>query len=132
MGLKEAALDSPTFRATTLHFSEQLDSIEKWLEGYIKATTKLAHEVSTLETLINAFLAHSAPPVHLSEAIIDHDYTLLAAKKYGDGAKEFWNSIVTPLKKLDSAMIDPMRAFLQNDIRSFKVLDQDCELYTLL
>ena len=126
MGLKEAALDSPTFRATTLHFSEQVDSVEKWLESYTKVTTKLAHEVSTLETLIKAFLAHSSPPSHLSEAIVDHDYTLLAAKRYGEGAKEFWGSIVTGLKKLDSTMIDPMRAFIQNDLRNFKVMNIYC------
>ena len=126
MGLKEAALDSPTFRATTLHFSEQVDSIEKWLEGYIKVTTKLAHEVTSLETVINGFLAHATPPANLSEAIIDHDYTLLAAKKYGEGAKEFWGSIVTALRKLDTTMIDPLRSFIQNDLRNFKVGFERC------
>jgi hypothetical protein len=33
VGLKEAALDSPTFRATTLHFSDQVDFIESRKES---------------------------------------------------------------------------------------------------
>lgn len=128
VGLKEASLDSPTFRATILHFSEQVDAVEKWLDGYIKATAKLSHEVSTLENLVNGFLTYAVPPAYLSEAIIDHDYTLLAIKRYGDGAREFWNSTVMGIKKLDSTMVDPMRNFLQNELRNFKV----CRIVSLL
>lgn len=121
VGLKEAALDSPTFRATVVHFSEQVDAVEKWLEGYIRTITKLSHEVSTLENLVNGFLTGAVPPAYLSEAIIDHDYTLMAIKSYGEGAKEFWNSTILGIKKLDSSMVDPLRVFLQGELRSFKV-----------
>ena len=121
VGLKEAALDSPTFRATTVHFSEQIDAVERWLDAYIKAILKLSHEVSTLETLVNSFLLHGASPAHLSEAVVDHDYTLLAIKRFGEGAKDFWGSTITGLKKLDSTMVDPIRSFLQNEFRTFKV-----------
>ena len=119
--MKEAALDSPTFRATILHFSEQVDAVEKWLEGYIKAISKLSYEVSALENLVNGFLTAATPPAYLSEAIIDHDYTLLAIKSYGEGAKDFWNSTVLGIKKLDSSMLDPLRVFLQGELRNFKV-----------
>jgi hypothetical protein len=43
--LREASLDSPTFRGTVLHYAEQVDLIEKWLDGFIKAATKLVGEV---------------------------------------------------------------------------------------
>ncbi|KAK4934969.1 hypothetical protein LTR28_010477, partial [Elasticomyces elasticus] len=68
VGLKEAALDSPTFRATAVHFAEQTDIVERWLDGYVKAASKLAHDVSSLETLVNALLAQSTPPAQISEA----------------------------------------------------------------
>lgn len=120
VGLKEAALDSPTFRATTLHFSEQVDVIEKWLDGYVRSITKLSNELSTFESLVNAFIAYGAPPIQVSEAILDHDYTLLAIKRYGEGAREYWSSAISGLKRLDSNVVDPARSFLQNDIRAFK------------
>ena len=123
--MKEAALDSPTFRATTIHFSEQVDIIEKWLDSYVKSIAKLSYEVSTLENLVNGFLAHTVPPANLSEAVMDHDYTLLAMKRYGESAKEFWGSTIAGLKKLDSTIVDPVRAFLQNDLRGFKVMNED-------
>lgn len=120
VGLKEAALDSPTFRAGLTHFSEQLDLIERWLDGYTRSITKLSHEVGAFESSVNGFLQHSVPPAHVSEAVIDHDYTLLAIKRYGEGAKEFWTATISGLRKMEANMIEPIRGFFHNDIRSFK------------
>ena len=120
VGLKEAALDSPTFRSGFTHFSEQLDLVEKWLEGYAKCTSKLSNEVGSFESLVNGFLAQTTPPTYLSEAVIDHDYTLLAMKRYGEGAKEFWTATISGLKKMQVNMIEPIKAFLHNDLRSFR------------
>lgn len=36
VGLREAVIDSPPFRASIRHFEDQVDALEKWLEGYIK------------------------------------------------------------------------------------------------
>ena len=120
VGLKEAALDSPTFRSGFTHFSEQFDLVEKWLEGYVKCMSKLSLEVQSFETAVNGFLAQTTPPTHLSEAVIDHDYTLLAMKRYGEGAKEFWTATISGFKKIQANMLEPIRAFLLNDLRSFK------------
>ena len=120
VGLKEAALDSPTFRSGFTHFSEHLDLVERWLEGYARCTSKLTHEMENFETLVNGFLAQTTPPTHLSEAVIDHDYTLLAMKRYGDGAKELWTVTIAGLKRIQANVVDPIKTFLHNDIRSFK------------
>ena len=120
MGLKEAALDSPTFRSGFTHFSEQLELVEKWLDNYVRSIAKLSHEVVPLESLINGYLAQSIPPTHVSEAVLDHDYTLLAMKRYGEGAKQFWAATLNGLRKLETNMVEPIRAFLQNDLRIFK------------
>ncbi|KAI9765631.1 MAG: SNF1-interacting protein, partial [Candelina submexicana] len=120
VGLKEAALDSPTFRATAVHFSDQLDLIEKWLEGYIRSASRLAHEATALESLVNTFLTSAFPPPILSEAVLDHDYTLLALQRYGDGARDFWSSNLAVMKKMEITLVEPVRAFLNHDVRNFK------------
>lgn len=120
VGLKEAALDSPTFRSGFTHFSEQLDLVEKWLEGYVRCTSKLSNEVGNFESLVNGFLAQTTPPIHLSEAVIDHDYTLLAMKRYGEGTKEFWGATISGLKKIQANIVEPIKSFLYNDLRSFR------------
>jgi hypothetical protein len=120
VGLKEAALDSPTFRATAIHFSDQVEVIEKWLDAYIRSTSKLVHDVSSLEETFNNFLARSIPPTNISEAVLDHDYTLLAMRRYGEGARELWMSLIGGMKKMDSTVVDPIRAFMSGELRNFK------------
>ncbi|EMD00482.1 hypothetical protein BAUCODRAFT_28837 [Baudoinia panamericana UAMH 10762] len=120
VGLKEAALDSPTFRATALHFSDQIDIIERWLDGYVKAASKLVAEVSSLESLVNTFLSQSMPPAQVSEAALDHDYTLLAMQRYGEGAREFWQTTLRGIKRYDTAVVEPIKSFLSSELKNFK------------
>ncbi len=120
VGLKEAALDSPTFRATSLHFSEQIDTIERWLDGYVKAAARLVSEISAFEAAANNLIAQSAPPAQVSEAVLDHDYTLLAVRRFGEGAREFFGSTIRSVKKYDAIVTAPIKNFLSNDLRIFK------------
>ncbi|KAJ5636575.1 uncharacterized protein N7484_009888 [Penicillium longicatenatum] len=120
VGLKEAALDSPTFRATTLHFCDQIDFIEKWLDGYARAATKLTSEVLTLESVVGGFLSYSTHPLVVSEAVVDHDYTLLAMRRNGESSKDLWHGLVATIKKMESLIAEPIRTFIQEDLRQFK------------
>ncbi|KAJ4289658.1 SNF1-interacting protein [Kalmusia sp. IMI 367209] len=118
--IKEAALDSPTFRATAVHFGDQIDLIERWLDGYVRAVSKLASEMSALQTLVDTYIQASHPPLQLSEAVLDHDYTVLALKRFGEGAREFWNSTLRGMKRAETSVCDPIRTFLNSDLRMLK------------
>ena len=69
---------------------------------------------------MTGFLGQTIPPTHVSEAMLDHDYTLLAMKRYGEGAKEFWTATIAGLKRMETNMVQPIKAFLQNDLRPFR------------
>ncbi|KAJ6144412.1 hypothetical protein N7470_008307 [Penicillium chermesinum] len=127
VGLKEAALDSPTFRATTQHFCDQIDFIEKWLDGYAKASTKLSSELTALEGVVGSFLSYSTHPLVVSEAVVDHDYTLLAMRRCGEGSKDLWNGIVATIKKMESMIAEPIRTFIQEDLRNFKEIRRNLD-----
>lgn len=115
VGLKEAALDSPTFRATAVHFSDQVEIIEKWLDAYVKSISKLVHDVSSLEETFNAFLLRSVPPANVSEAVLDHDYTLLAMKRFGEGSREWWSQVLFGIKKMDTTVVEPIKFFVAGE-----------------
>jgi len=87
--IKEAALDSPTFRATAVHYGDQIELIERWLHSFISATSTLAAECNKMQGLVDTYIQTSHPPLQLSEAVVDHDYTVLALKRFGEGAREF-------------------------------------------
>ncbi|CAD6442659.1 83960230-cbe4-44c2-904f-574907d0f5b4 [Sclerotinia trifoliorum] len=120
VGLKEAALDSPTFRATAVHFSDQVEILEKWLDAYVKSITKLVHDALSLEEAFNNFLFRSIPPANVSEAVVDHDYTLLAMQRFGEGSKEWWSQIMTGTRKIDTNICEPIKAFMASELRNFK------------
>lgn len=121
MGLKEAALDSPSFRASTVHFSEQIDYMERWLDSYIKTTGRLTSELSSLESIFTGVLTHITSPLNVSEAVLDQDYAVLAMKRYGDCFREGWSGIISATKKLETQVAEPVRAFIQGELRAFKV-----------
>jgi len=119
VGLKEAALDSPTFRATAVHFSDQVEIIERWLDAYIKSISKLVHDVSALEETFNSFLLRSVPPANVSEAVLDHDYTLLAMKRFGEGSREWWSQVISGMKKMDMNVVEPVKSFMSGELVYF-------------
>lgn len=120
VGLKEAALDSPTFRATAVHFSDQVEILEKWLDAYVKSISKLVYDISSMEEAFNTFLLRSVPPANVSEAVLDHDYTLLAMRRFGEGSKEWWSQVMTGTKKMDANVCEPIRSFMASELRNFK------------
>lgn len=87
----------------------------------MRSITKLTQEIGTFEGLINGFLTTVSSPPNVSEAVVDHDYTLLAMRRYGEGARDFWATTIAGLKKMDVNMVEPIRAFLLTDFRTFKV-----------
>ncbi|PYI06345.1 transcription factor SipA3 [Aspergillus sclerotiicarbonarius CBS 121057] len=136
VGLKEAALDSPTFRATTLHFSDQIEFLERWLDGYARAASKLSTELAAMESAVNIFLSYSTNPLLVSEAVLDHDYTLQSMKRSGDSSRDMWNGLISTVKKMESLISEPIWAFIQDDLRHFKesrrTLDQTQKQYDYL
>lgn len=83
-------------------------------------TGKLSHESSSLDNLVSSFVAGMIPPQNLSEAVVDHDYSLLAVKCLSEIVKDLWVANIAELKKMEALVADPIRSFLQTDVRNFK------------
>ncbi|CAN8096681.1 unnamed protein product [Discula destructiva] len=120
IGLNEAALDSPSFRAAAVHFADQVEHISTWLEGYVRSSTKLSHDILALEETINAFTRQTTPPPTGTDGLIDPDYTLLALKRVGDAQKDWWGQILSVMRRNDVLATDPIRTFLNGEVRVFK------------
>ncbi|KAI0180445.1 hypothetical protein GGR52DRAFT_244428 [Hypoxylon sp. FL1284] len=116
--LREAGLDSPSFRAAAVHTAEQVDAIERWLEGYVRTTAKLSHDMLGLEETINTYLSKIIPPPTINA--VDHDYTALALKRFSEGSRDWWMQILGLARKMDVVSVEPIRNFLQGDLRNFK------------
>lgn len=120
VGIKEAALDSPSFRATALHFSDQIEAVERWLDAFVKSASRLSQDASALESIVGNFVQYCRPPNHMSESVVDHDYTFLALRKLSEGAQDVWLRMLNGMKNTQASVADPIRAFLANELRPFK------------
>lgn len=80
-----------------------------------------------METIVNSFLASAAPPTQVSEAVLDHDYTLLALRRYGEGAKEWWQQMLKGVKRLETTVCKPVRTFLATDLGNLKEAKRNLE-----
>ena len=121
VGLKEAALDSPTFRATALHFIFQFDAVEAWLKDYVKQATKLADRFAALNQEFDGFSKFPLPPpVEVGQAVLDHDYTLVATTRHCDGAREYLHTIFRNMEKSRTTLVNPLNNFVREELRVFK------------
>ena len=77
--------------------------------------------MATLENMVGYFLSYSTAIPHISEAVIDHDYALLAVRKCGETTRDIWGSTVNASRKLDVNVSEPLRNFINVDLRNFKV-----------
>ena len=94
-------------------------------EGY----NRLVTESLTLESILTNFTSHAVVPNTVAESMLDHDYDVLAMKRYSEGAKDFWMSMVSVVRRLPSLVSEPIRVFLQNDLKAFKEARRMVELY---
>jgi hypothetical protein len=104
-----------------------VDLIERWLDDYLKSTNRLLVESVTLENILNNFISHATLPTTISEAVLDQDYSILTMRKYSEGAKEYWMSMLAVVKRLNGLVVEPIKAFLQNDLRAFKDVRRNLE-----
>ena len=76
-----------------------------------------------MESAANIFLSYSTNPLLVSEAVLDHDYTLQSMRRCGDSTRDMWNGLISTVKKMENLIAEPIRAFMHEDLRTFKVLD---------
>jgi hypothetical protein len=88
----------------------------------------LSNELTSIESLVNNYLACLSPPPVVSEAVIDHDYTVLALKRYTEGSKEFWGATLKWMKRVESSVVEPIRAFIYQDIAHLKSLRRSLDI----
>ena len=120
VSLTEAALDSPTFRTAAEQFSEQVDGIERWLDGYLKATSRLTQDIMALDESINSYLGKLVPAPSTADTVMDHEYTQLALKRVGDASRDHWTQFQSMARRMEAIATEPIRMFIHNDLRNFK------------
>ncbi|CAJ0750970.1 19128_t:CDS:10 [Entrophospora sp. SA101] len=119
LNLDEAINDTPKFRVNVRRFEEQVDHFEKWLELYLKS---LKHFIEESIKFIEAsnVLAKRSIPSSSEDALLDHDFTLPAARIFADTFQTTLAFKQKLVNDIDEKLIQPLLHFTKTDLKDFK------------
>lgn len=75
VNFKEAALDSPSFRASVNHLDGQLNNISHWANALAASLVKFPKRVQDLRVFVNSFTEHLLPSF-AEDGILDQEITV--------------------------------------------------------
>lgn len=98
---KEAALDSPSFRAMINYIDTQLINTEKWILAVAGMLKKIPPQVKNLESNLNEFLEHLVPLV-LQDAFgfLDDEYIYAELRTTKTVLRKFWTLAIDMVQVL--------------------------------
>lgn len=59
-------------------------------------------------------------PDFATQGLVDHDYTVLAMRRYAESSRQYWTKIIRKVKSQHTALIDPIVNFRQNQLKAYK------------
>lgn len=117
VAFKEAALDSPSFRASVNHLDAQLVSTEKWLQAITALVMKVPKQAKDLLSLF-LYLEYLVPSF-LQDGIVDQEYTLTALRDTRDGLQLLW-SIAQSALQINVPSLDAWEKTLLTRMEKYK------------
>lgn len=83
--------------------------------------------VIVLQDLANDTISKFVPEF-VTQGLIDHDYTILAMRRYAEASRHFWADIIKNGKQQQASVIEPLQTFLSGDLKRFKEAKSAFEL----
>ncbi|CAK9438631.1 uncharacterized protein LODBEIA_P28550 [Lodderomyces beijingensis] len=118
VSFKEAALDSPSFRAAVNHMDLQINNIENWLLALSSSIKKIPRYVKEVENFCNSFLEHLVPGF-LQDGMIDQEYTVQALHATLTGLKSIWSKSLFALT-MNPQMLSEMSNFKKTHVVKYR------------
>ncbi|KAI5961751.1 SIP3 [Candida margitis] len=125
VNFKEAALDSPSFRASVNHLDIQLSNIEQWLVAISSSLKKMPRYIKEVETFCNSFLEYLFPSF-LQEGFINQEYSSQALQATLAGLKEIWGRSLFALN-LNPSVLNELIQFRTTNVVKYRELRQRFE-----
>lgn len=119
--LREAVLDSVTFRAATKHFEDQVEAVDAWLTATVKQTKDFLNQFCRLEE--QALNSQSKTiPTFIESGIIDADFTVTAMSRHSEANRAYWTSIFSNARHAEQTLTEPLLRLQNNEMKEIKNL----------
>ncbi|KAI7900458.1 uncharacterized protein BX663DRAFT_517696 [Cokeromyces recurvatus] len=117
--LYDAITDSPIYRSTSLHFDDQLDLLEKWLESLSKYIKSYVEKLNKFNLETNT-LCKKVIPVGIDDFMIDPNFTGAVIKSFSDALQMSLAFKTKLVSDLEDNIIQPLQMFIKTQLKEFK------------
>ncbi|ODV90394.1 hypothetical protein CANCADRAFT_106047 [Tortispora caseinolytica NRRL Y-17796] len=125
--LKEATVDSPSFRAVVSEISNDIEHLDRWIDGSSKALVKLHADTDGLQDSINLWLSKLVP-IELSESLISPGSTLEAWVLFASSSKSVWLNTLNFVSLLEPKILEPLLNLQKSLIRHSREIRKHFEV----
>ncbi|KAI9301593.1 hypothetical protein BJ944DRAFT_252193 [Cunninghamella echinulata] len=117
--LNDAITDSPVYRSNVLHFDDQLDLLDKWLDALSKHLKLYCEKLNkfNLETNI---LCKKVMPVGIDEVLIDPHFTGAVIRSFSDALQTSLAFKTKLVSDIEDDFIQPLQQFVKVQLKDFK------------
>lgn len=105
VNLKEAAVDSPSFRAYCEYMDGVVNEIEQWLENFSHLIDELNAEMNNVKVKVNDILG-VFPPSFANSGVLSQDYTSLLFGRYAQLTHQMWTDIMSTYRAHEQRIKD--------------------------
>lgn len=126
--LKEAALDSPSFRASTNFFNSQVDHTEHWIEGLIKSLRKYPQQFNDFKEA-NTVLLNQLVPDFLKDGLVDQETTASLLETNKTNLCSIYVESMKLLSLNDLELVNLLQDISKVHIKHFKDIRKNFEFF---
>ncbi|KAI9321723.1 hypothetical protein BX666DRAFT_2023819 [Dichotomocladium elegans] len=117
--LHDAVTDSPVYRANALHFDDQIDLLEKWLDQLSKHL-KLYNEKLHKFNLETNNVCKKTIPQGIDSTLIDPNFTGAVIRTFSDALQTSLAFKTKLVSDLEDNFIQPLQQFVKTHLKDFK------------
>ena len=72
-----------------------------------------------LQDLANAVTSQFVPSF-VTQGVIDHDYSMLAMRRYAESSRHFWTNVIKKVRGHQASIIEPLVQFQKTELKKYK------------
>lgn len=124
--LKEAALDSPSFRTSLNHTTAQIEQTERWIDGLLKSIRKYPQQYSDFKQLNHVMLTQLLPDF-LKNGLINSELTFNVVNSSQANLQKLWETRISDLSFKDDQIIDLLSTVSKTHIKRYKEIKRNLD-----
>lgn len=126
--LKEAALDSPSFRTGVNYFNSQIDHTEQWIEGLLKSLRKYPQQLNDFKEVTNV-LFNQLIPDFLKDGLINQDNSSSILDTSKTNLSSLWEGNLKLLDVKETEIVQLLTDLQRTHLKHYREIRKNFEFF---